>query len=191
MSSNSIENRIVIRRMAFEDLPQVEALDHVCFSDPWPENAFAYELRPGAPNICLVAVDPSLPAESDVIGVAIFWLIVDELHVGTIGVLESYRRRRVGLALIVEGLLEGSRQGAITSLLEVRAGNKAAQHLYLGLGYEIVGLRPRYYSDNHEDALLLTLPIIDPMKLVKIESTLPITLKTDENRVKSRTGAHK
>ena len=53
-------------------------------------------------------------------------------------------------------------EGARIYHLEVRAGNLAAQKMYLGFGYEIVGRRPRYYRENGEDALLMTLDLTRP-----------------------------
>jgi ribosomal-protein-alanine N-acetyltransferase len=59
--------------------------------------------------------------------------------------------------------------GARKSILEVRVSNTAALHLYYGLGYQAVGLRPGYYEDTHEDALLLTLDPLDPLALQALE----------------------
>ena len=40
--------------------------------------------------------------------------------------------------------------------LEVRLSNLAARRLYEKYGFRPVGIRPRYYSDNQEDALIMT-----------------------------------
>jgi [ribosomal protein S18]-alanine N-acetyltransferase len=53
----------------------------------------------------------------------------------------------------------------VQGLLEVRRGNVAALELYRKLGFVVVGVRPHYYRDNQEDALLMTLPRIDPVTL--------------------------
>lgn len=158
-------NNLVIRAMIDSDLPAVEALDQSSFNDPWPKGAFAYELKPGSPNICLVAVNEDT---RDVIGVIVVWLIVDEAHIGTIAAHSDYRHLGVGRKLLAEALLRAVDKGALSSLLEVRAGNQAALALYYGLGYEAVGLRAGYYADNHEDALLLTWHAIDKAKLEAI-----------------------
>jgi len=155
---------LTIRAMVVTDLADVEAIDRLSFNDPWPSGSFAYELRPGSKNICLVAIDNS-EAEEQLVGVIIVWLIVDEAHVGTIAVHQNYRHQGIGRKLLAEALLQAAEQGAISSLLEVRAGNQAALALYFGLGYEAVGLRAGYYADNHEDALLLTWQNIDKQKL--------------------------
>lgn len=154
-----------IREMVEADLPQVEALDKLCFNDPWPSGSFLYELKPGSPNICLVATHPSTDNSEKIIGAIVVWIIVDEAHIGTIAVHPAFRHDGVGRELLASALLMAMNKGAVASLLEVRAGNSAALSLYYGLSYEAVGLRPGYYADNHEDALLLTWKKIDREKL--------------------------
>ena len=161
-------DRITIRAMVESDLVEVEVLDRLCFNDPWPAGAFAYELKPGSRNICLVALDNSEQEKPTLIGVIVVWLIVDEAHIGTLAVHPDYHHLGVGRMLLATALLEAVDQGARSSLLEVRAGNQAALSLYFGLGYEAVGLRAGYYADNHEDALLLTWKAIDTSKLKAI-----------------------
>lgn len=190
MTLTLAEGQIRLRRMLEDDLSEVEALDRACFSDPWPKGAFTHELRSVNPNLCLVAEDSHKPEGQGVIAVAAFWLIVDELHLGTIGVLPEYRKQKIGLALLVEGLLLGYQMGALSSLLEVRAGNTEAIHLYQSLCYQIVGRRSAYYQDNQEDALLLTLPKIEVALLKKIRDNLPISIKSDLYSVESDFGVN-
>ena len=89
----------------------------------------------------------------------------DEVHIGTIAVLPEFRRQGIALSLITKVLIEANSFGAVQGMLEVRRGNIAAQELYRRLGFVVVGVRPRYYRDNQEDALLMTLPRIDPVEL--------------------------
>jgi len=190
MNLTLVEGQIRLRRMSEDDLSEVDALDRACFSDPWPQGAFAQELHSENPNLCLVAEDARKPEGQNIVAAAVFWLIVDELHLGTIGVLPEYRKEKIGLALLVEGLLLGLQKGAQSSLLEVRAGNAEALRLYQSLGYQIVGRRTAYYQDNNEDALLLTLPKIELASLEKIRKNLPISLKSDLYRVESVFGVN-
>ncbi len=173
------EGQIRLRRMSVVDLPEVEALDQAGFTDPWPAGAFAHELQSEVPNLCLVAEDSKLSDWQKIVAAAVFWFILDELHLGTISVLSGYRKQKIGLALLIEGLLLGQQMGAQSSLLEVRAGNSEALNLYQGLGYQVVGRRLGYYHDNQEDALLLTLPQIEVAKLKMIRYMLPNSIKSD------------
>lgn len=184
------EGQIRLRYMSEGDLPEVEALDKACFSDPWPKDAFAHELHSINPNLCLVAEDKLKPEGQKIVAAAVFWLIMDELHLGTIGVRSAYRKQKIGLALLLEGLLLGCEKGALTALLEVRAGNRDAINLYENLGYQVVGRRVAYYQDNHEDALLMTLPKIEADKLNIIRHNLPISIKSNLFRVESAIGVN-
>jgi len=90
-------------------------------------------------------------------GVIGVWLLADEAHVVTIAVRESHRRRGIAELLLIHAidLARAKEQQLVT--LECRVSNAPALALYDKYGFEKVGLRPRYYSDNHEDAYVLSL----------------------------------
>ncbi len=166
--SQGLHKRIQIRAMQSADLAQVEALDRVCFNDPWPAGSFVYEFENASNSVLMVAEDAQSDPGREIIGAVVIWLVVDEAHVGTIALLPAYRGQKIGLRLLSAALAEAARRGAVRSLLEVRASNLAALHLYFGLGFETVGLRPHYYQDTHEDALLLTLEGLDQKQLFQL-----------------------
>ncbi len=84
------------------------------------------------------------------------WMLPDEMHIVTVAVRDSHRRQGIGEMLLIAALdLARERTQALVTL-EVRVSNDAAIRLYDKYGFEQVGLRPRYYSDNHEDAIILT-----------------------------------
>jgi ribosomal-protein-alanine N-acetyltransferase len=88
----------------------------------------------------------------------VLWMIVDEAHIATIATHPDYRRQGIAKRLLVKALEFAQTEGARSALLEVRAGNRAAQEMYRKFGFEVVGRRERYYKDNYEDAVLMTLP---------------------------------
>ena len=93
-----------------------------------------------------------------VVAFAGIWLMVDEAHITTFGVHPDWRRQGIGRQLLLN-LVELSRAiGARRMTLEVRVSNEAAQALYRSFGFEAAGRRPRYYSDDGEDALVMTTP---------------------------------
>ena len=157
-----------IRRMSQADLPQVQALDKLSFTTPWPPGSFEYELRPDSSSICLVAelIDQPL-----IVGVVVVWLIADEAEVATLAVTPQERGKGIARQLLATALHLAWQAGARKSQLDVRVSNAPALRLYYGFGYQPVGLRPGYYEDTHEDALLLTLDPLDPHKLEALEST--------------------
>ncbi len=161
--------QVHLRRMTLADLPQVEALDRSCFLNPWPEDSFRYELRPDSTSICLVAELDEAGSKPQIVGMVVVWLIADMAEVATLAVASQERGRGVGRQMLASALRLAWEAGARKSILEVRVSNTAALHLYYGLGYQAVGLRPGYYEDTHEDALLLTLDPLDPLALQALE----------------------
>ena len=155
-----MDANIHVRPMKRKDLGVVGEIDRISFSEPWPTNTFAYELTTTY-SIALVAEDQ----EGKVIGAIVVWLVVDEAHVATIAVHPDYLHQGVGSALLSSALLVACRRGATSSLLEVRRSNLPALRLYERFGYRIVGVRERYYQNDHEDALLLNLDNLDEIQL--------------------------
>lgn len=98
----------------------------------------------------------------------IVWLILDEAHIGTLAVHPEYRGRSIARRLLAKVLLEATRLGATHALLEVRACNQDALHLYNKFGFAVVGVRKGYYQDAGEDALLMTLNPLVPEILAEL-----------------------
>ncbi|MBI2852010.1 MAG: ribosomal protein S18-alanine N-acetyltransferase [Chloroflexi bacterium] len=91
-----------------------------------------------------------------VVGFAGIWVIADEAHITSIAVREKFRGRGLG-ELLMMAIFELSRKlSAQTVTLEVRVSNTAAQNLYAKFGFYPVGTRRGYYTDNREDALLMS-----------------------------------
>lgn len=149
-----------LRRMTVDDVPAVSELDRLSFSLPWTERSFHFEVTDNPNSRCWVA-------ESDgrIVGALVAWLLVDELHIATLATHPDFRRRGIAQALLAHVLKLAAQEGALSSFLEVRASNAAAQALYRKFGYEEVGRRPRYYKDNNEDAILMTLEKLNVEKL--------------------------
>ena len=141
-----------IRKMTLEDLNQVVAIDQISFSLPWPQRSFYFELTDNPTSRCWVAEFGGRMA-----AMMVAWFIVDELHIATIAVHPDFRGRGIGKALLLHSLQAAKQEGALTSFLEVRAGNEVALAMYHKFGYVEVGRRKEYYKDNHEDAILMTL----------------------------------
>lgn len=107
------------------------------------------------------ALSPPEERQELVVGFVGIWLLVDEAHVVTIAVRDSHRRRGVGELLLIAAIETALREGQSTVTLECRVSNAAALRLYRKYGLEQVGLRRRYYSDNQEDAYILTVDGIE------------------------------
>ena len=139
-----------IRRMTREDLPAVLEIERASMPLPWSERAYRAELEAPYSRPWVAEINKR------VAGVLVLWKIVDEAHIATLAVHPDFRRRGIASALLRFALNEASKEGAVTALLEVRAGNAAAIALYRRFGFRVVGRRAAYYKDNGEDALLMT-----------------------------------
>ncbi len=143
--------RLVIEPMTFDDLPVVQEIERASFTTPWPSHAYQAELETNKLARYLV-----VRAGREVIAYAGIWLLVDEAHITTFAVAPAWRRQRVGERLLLAVLDLSVARGAREATLEVRLSNLPARRLYEKYGFRPVGIRPRYYSDDHEDALIMT-----------------------------------
>lgn len=162
--------------MKMSDVPTVSRIEQLVFSLPWTATAFRYEvchndtsdylvlrylpwvakaeatslLRPIRRLLGVSTYDPSL------LGYGGFWVMLDEAHICTVALRDEWRGRGLG-ELLVQLLMERAcARKARVATLEVRISNALAQNLYKKYGFGIVGRRKRYYSDNGEDAYIMT-----------------------------------
>ena len=140
---------IEIRPMARPDVPSVHDIERVCFRSPWSKMALFGELRNDVARYLVVVRD------GKIIGYAGMWVLFDEAHVTNVAILPEHRRKGYAKRLMLAMMECAFRLDASMMTLEVRAGNLGAQSLYQGLDFQQNGLRPRYYSDTGEDALLM------------------------------------
>ncbi len=143
---------LLIRRMTLEDVPAVHEIDVLSFSLPWPEHSFRFEMNDNPVSRgWVVEVDGRIAA------MLVLWFIVDEAHIATIATHPDFRRQGIGEKILIHALQAVAAEGAHRAFLEVRAGNLAAQTMYKKYGFVIDGRRPKYYRDNNEDAILMSL----------------------------------
>jgi [ribosomal protein S18]-alanine N-acetyltransferase len=150
------------RRMTLDDLARVMEIERDGFTHPWSADLLRREMVHDWSTI-LLATEPRLGpagvAREAILGFIVFWLVHDELHVLNIATALEERRRGVGCALMDEAAARTHRAGAVLATLEVRRSNAAAIALYRALGYRQVGIRPNYYADEGEDAIVMLLDL--------------------------------
>ena len=137
--------------MRLDDLPSVQRIEKASFTSPWPEHAYKSELEGNRLAHYLVA-----RVGEQVVGYGGMWLMVDEAHITTFAIHPAWRRQHIGERLLVAFLDLAVDRGAHEATLEVRLSNLPARRLYEKYGFRPAGLRPRYYSDDNEDALIMT-----------------------------------
>lgn len=170
--------------MQWYDLDQVAAIERDAFPTLWPGTSYRREMRnrqaeysicehreehqtlpPKRPRRSLMdwlrrrRQEPPLEAPRTVpllIGYVGLWYMAGEAHIVSIAVREAYRGQGAGELLMLGAVEMALRRGCEVLTLEVRVSNEAAQRLYEKYGFKNVGLRRRYYSDNGEDAYIMS-----------------------------------
>ncbi|MFQ5925588.1 MAG: ribosomal protein S18-alanine N-acetyltransferase, partial [Dehalococcoidia bacterium] len=96
------------------------------------------------------------PSNQRIVGLVGLWIMGDEAHLTTIGVREAYRRQGIGELLLISAIDLAIMRSSRVVTLEVRASNSVAQALYEKYGFTKVGVRRGYYTDNREDAVIMS-----------------------------------
>jgi ribosomal-protein-alanine N-acetyltransferase len=168
--------------MSEEDLPQVADIERQSFTSMWPLTAYERELKNTAARYFVViepgGVEPqreparnglwqsirkrlapdSVPPPHNelLLGFVGLWLMVGEAHIVTFAVRETHRRMGIGERLLIASFDCAIANDQACLTLEVRESNDAARNLYAKYGMAAAGLRKRYYTDNNEDAVIMT-----------------------------------
>ncbi|GIN64016.1 ribosomal-protein-alanine acetyltransferase [Robertmurraya siralis] len=142
--------QLTFREMEEKDIDQIVFIENESFTSPWSRESFVNELTKNRFALYTVLED-----EDGVFGYCGVWIIVDEAHITNIAVLPKYRGKKLGEALLKKVMEIAKEKGAKTMTLEVRVSNYIAQSLYRKLGFQNGGIRKSYYTDNHEDALVM------------------------------------
>jgi len=146
-----VNPKLEIRRLTYSDLPQVIAVERRAFSTAWSLAMFVLELSKPA-GVCLAAL-----RDGELVGYVICSRYDTVWHVMNVAVDPALRRQGIASALLdalLQRVDEGG-AGAVQLTLEVRPTNAPAIALYRRFGFRAAGVRPRYYQDNGEDALIM------------------------------------
>ena len=148
-------SEVEVRRMAMCDLEAVMVIEWASFPEPWSRAMFVSECDGRPFSYPSVAVQ-----EDTVVGYVSCLAAIDALHLMNLAVSPAHRRQGIGGALLRWALAVGRDQGIRTAVLEVRAGNEAAQALYEKLGFYQIAVRPAYYSRPSEPAYVMVADIM-------------------------------
>ncbi len=143
---------ITVKKAKLHHIPQLEALEKLCFSLPWTSDQLE-TLITSEGNVFLVAENEL----ANVLGYISLTGVLDEGYINNIAVAPDLRRQ--GIAdLLLKTLISKAREKELSFLtLEVRSSNAPAIGLYEKHGFKPVGLRRNYYDKPTEDAVLMTL----------------------------------
>lgn len=140
---------LIIRKLESQDAEQIGALAREIFTMPWSVNAFA-ALAEDKNSLFLVAED-----EGQIVGGCGLTHILDEGDIHNVMVSPAYRGRGIATHMLRELLEEGYSRGMNEFTLEVRVSNETAIRVYEKLGFVSEGIRPRFYENPTEDAMIM------------------------------------
>jgi ribosomal-protein-alanine N-acetyltransferase len=144
-----------IAPMRHRHLRAVLQIEEAVYPRPWSANLFVSEIGRRADRRYVVALAPGPWSRRQAVGYAGVLVQSGEAHVSTVAVHPAYRRRKIATRLLLELMREAVALGAEAATLEVRTGNRGAQRLYQAFGFAPVGVRPGYYAETGEDALIM------------------------------------
>jgi ribosomal-protein-alanine N-acetyltransferase len=184
-SCDMVTATCLFRPMAEADIPQVYAIDHEAFPAESlfrPYSSYGREMQNSMAHYVVGCVPsprrdremhrswlrrllkggPLHPARAIMsrellVGFAGFWIMLDEAHIIAIAVRKPYQRQGIGEGLLLSAIDMAAKLHTRLVTLEVRESNHGAQEMYRKYGFVVVGKRPRYYSDNQEDAILMSI----------------------------------
>lgn len=139
-----------IDKMQRTEVKRVMEIERQSFSTPWHESAYLTELANPRAHYIVAGVD------DHIVGYSGMWVIMDEAHITTIAVDPEARGKKLGEQLLIAMLEEAMRRGARRVTLEVREHNEIAKRLYRKYGFVPASIRRGYYTDNGEDAIVMT-----------------------------------
>ena len=176
--------RYSVDSMTMNDVPRVVEIERLAYTTPWPPSAYRREIQENRMAHYIVVRDtwlkpnpvaiheearrpfplslltrtpaPLSPDIANIIAFAGLWHMINEAHITTIAAHPDYRGRGVGELMLstLIGVAYAAQARYVT--LEVRVSNSVAQSLYRKYGFSQTHIRRRYYSDNHEDAYVMS-----------------------------------
>lgn len=141
---------IIFRKMTVADIRAVADIERESFATPWTEEIFEHELSGNAYSHYIVA-----ELDGEIVGHCGMWIVLDECHITNVAVRSKVRGKGYGEDLMRQAMELCRLNEVKTMTLEVRVSNEPARTLYRKLGFQEGGIRKNYYTDDHEDGLVM------------------------------------
>ena len=139
-----------IRKATEQDIPAIVRLENQCFQTPWSEKSIREDMTKNDLSVYIVC-----EADDEIVGYAGIWFIAGEGHINNVCVSPSHRCKGFGQELVLGLIGIAEEHGVFDMTLEVRKSNDPAIKLYEKNGFNEAGIRPGYYQDNGEDAVIM------------------------------------
>jgi ribosomal-protein-alanine N-acetyltransferase len=155
MASHPRPRRVEIVPMRLSDLDEIMEIERLSFRAPWSRQVFVEELDREWAHVDVLKER----APGPVLAFVNYWLVRDEVHILNIAAHPDQRRRGHASRLLSHVIEFSKRQGCRYITLEVRRSNHGAIRLYRKFGFRPVGIRPNYYVEDNEDAIVMLLEL--------------------------------
>lgn len=142
---------VIYRKMVEEDIDQVDLLEHTSFSQPWPRHALLEIITKDEMDY-YVATDS---VTGKILGGCAMFLVLGEGDISNVAVFPEYRNQGIATGLLQYAIEDGRNRGLTEFTLEVRVSNAPAIHAYEKIGFISEGIRPNFYSQPKEDAMVM------------------------------------
>jgi len=139
-----------------EDIESIAAIEGASFAQPWRPSAIMAELQVAESWHHIARMPAADKEHAAVAGYILVRFLTDEMHIMKLAVAPAWRKRGMAAALLEAAQQEALRRGAVVVLLEVRPSNRAAIRFYRKAGFQTIGIRPKYYPQTGEDALVMS-----------------------------------
>lgn len=143
-------SKVIVRKMTFEDAAAVAEMEHQIFTDKWTERGVLDSLE-NEQTICLAA-----EKAGKLIGYLFAYVAADEVDIARVAVVKESRKQGVGHGLMNELRCVAEKKGITKLLLDVRRSNSVAKTFYGKHGFVEDGIRPDFYENPEEDAILMS-----------------------------------
>ena len=140
---------LTTREIKEEDIEDILEIEEEAFTTPWSEEAFKSEIKNNLAHYLVVEID------GRIVGYGGVWLIIDEAHITNIAVLQEYKGKGIGNKILMGLIKYSTKLGIKNMTLEVRESNFVARRFYEKHGFVSYGIRPKYYIDDNEDAIIM------------------------------------
>ncbi|MGI5892127.1 MAG: ribosomal protein S18-alanine N-acetyltransferase [Bacillota bacterium] len=149
-----VDDALVIMPLSAQHIDEITEIENLSFTVPWSKEAYLKELNENIFSFYL-----GVFWQERLVAYGGYWLIMDEAHISNIAVHPLFRGQGLGELLMRNIIVSSLSQGSTKMTLEVRESNSCAQNLYQKLGFVASGIRPGYYSDNNEGAVIMWLDL--------------------------------
>jgi ribosomal-protein-alanine N-acetyltransferase len=167
MGKVDLRQDIKISFMEIEDLDDVVSIESASFSKPWSRNMFLRELELKMSRNLVAKITNK--SKNHIAGYITYWIVADEIHLQKIATGHDDRRSGISSRLMKEMIRNSADDGCNWCTLEVGALNESAIKLYKKFGFNVQGVRPLYYAERDEDALIMGADLKKCMKMIHHE----------------------